>query len=546
MAKNIDKEFMLRLINEHKKLTTKTERGEFIRRVYKSYGITKDQFYKYRKDNTLIGRQNRSDKGKPRVNKDTETFIRDMKTIAAIKMASSLNHRNDWKFFRNSKFNPTDMAINIALSFGKISQKYSRTTVNNWLSKMGLNFSAVFRELAAIHIEAEHSNHVWLGDATPIQSIYLRDNGKILYDPSLGQDKNHGEDRIRRLKLRKVWMYFVVDKYSGAFVIRFYIGNELGENPQDWLETYAYCMCSSDEKDGRIPMQGIPLNLYGDKGAMNNSMMEKFGYYFGINIDWHLPGNSRASGKVESRISAVKRLYETLWNSAIIDSAEHNTKFDSFCDFMHEWMIETNESKGLYSNYRLGLKFKEEITSKHILQSILEPEIKPVSNYGEIQVDGTTYYVHSDLNGTKVKITRRFPNTVYATDYLGDTHECTTDLKKVVYGKFHSHKKTEIQRNKEDVYEMAKDFKANTSPEDLLPSKILPFRTKNDNIYSVQKAINVLLEKTNTNIENIPDETLDMFKEFFRAALIENIKITPENMETAIQIFTKYQEAQNE
>ncbi len=546
MAKQIDTEFMMRLINEHKKLTNRKERGEFIRRVEKNYGITKDYFYKCMRDDTIIGRTKRSDRGKPRVTEDSKIFIKDMKTIAAIKMASSLNHRNDWKFFRNAKFNPTEMAINIAVSMGRISKSYSKTTVDRWLNKLGLNFSAVFRALAAIHIEAEYSNHVWLGDATPIQSIYLRENGSLLYDPSLGQDKNHGEDRIRRLKLRKVWMYFVVDKYSGAFTIRFFIGNELGENPQHWLETYKYCMTSSDEKDKRIPVQGIPLNLYGDQGAMSSRLMEKFSYYFGINISWHLPGNSRASGKVESRISAVKRLYETLWNSAIMDSAEHNTKFESFCEFMHEWMIETNESKGLYSNYRLGLKVTEEITEKHILLSILEPEVRPVSGFGEIAVDGTKYYVHSDLNGTKVKITRKYPNLVFATDYLDNMHECTTELNIVTMGKYHSHKKTEQQRNKEEVYEAAKDFKKNTSPDDLTPSKILPFRNKNENIYAVNKAIQVLLEKTNTKLENVTDETLDMFREYFRTALQENVKITPENMETAIKLFTNYQEAQNE
>ncbi|MCB1156703.1 MAG: DDE-type integrase/transposase/recombinase [Leptospiraceae bacterium] len=539
MAKEIDKKLMAMLIEEHKRLR-RNEVGEFLARIEKIYGIEKNYFYRCRRNLDALNRKQRSDRGCPRVI-ESETFFKDIKMIAAIKMASSLNHRNDWKFFRNKKFNTTDLAIAIALSQNKISQKYSKSTVNYWIRKLGLDFDAVFRKLAAIRITADHSNHVWLGDATTIESIYLQENGKLIYDPSIARDKNHSEDRIKRKKLRKVWIYFVVDKYSGAFYIHPFIGTQLGENPQHWIETYKYCMTNSDEKDARIPFSGIPLNLYGDKGAMSSETIRRFASYFGIYADWHLPGNSRASGKVESRISSVKRLYETLWNSAIMQSRAYENTFDSFANFMHEWMIECNESRGLYSNYRLGLKSKDTVNENHIFESLLEPETKSVSNYGEILVDGTPYYInHPELNETMVTIERKYPNLIYATDYLGNTHECSTKLNIVSYGNFHAHKKSTHQRNREEVYAMAVDFKRNTSPDDLLPSKIIPLRREDKSIYSVKIAAQTLLEKTGILRHNVEDETYEMFLEYFRTAISEKGCVSEETMNKAIELLSNH------
>lgn len=545
MAKKIDREFISRLIDEHKRLKTKKEKTQFLNRLETAYGMSRDTFYRHRREGAVQTKKSRADKGKPRVS-NPEQFQKDVRVIASIMMASSLNHRNDFNFFRNKKFNPLEMAIHIAVATGRIEKPYSVSTVRRWLNRLGLNFDAVFRKLAAIHISADHSNHVWLGDATPIQSIYIHEkNNRLVYDPSIAQDKNHGEDRRKRKKLEKVWMYFVVDKFSGAFVIRPYKGSHLGENPLHWIETYKYCMVNSDIKDSRIPLDGIPLNLYGDKGAMDSAPIKRFSEYFGINADWHLPGNSRASGAVESRISAVKRLYETLWNSAIMESDMHNSNFESFCEFIHEWMIECNESRGFYSRYKLGKKIRENVTEKHILTSLLEPEIRGVSDFGEITIDNKVYFVHSDIAKTKVTITRKYPDLVYATDYLGNIHECTDKLNSVGYGNFKAHEQTELQRNQQEVFEMAVDFKKNTSFEDLMPGKIIPLRKDDDSIYTVQKALDVFLDEIGEYRHNIEDETFEMFREYFREAIKKEAKISNAVMQKAIQIYNNNQQEAN-
>lgn len=87
---------------------------------------------------------------------------------------------------------------------------------------------------------------------------------------------------------------------------------------------------------------------------------------------------------------------------------------------------------------------------------------------------------------------------------------------------------------------MAVDFKRNTSPDDLLPSKIIPLRREDKSIYSVKIAAQTLLEKTGILRHNVEDETYEMFLEYFRTAISEKGCVSEETMNKAIELLSNH------
>lgn len=549
--KKLDKQIMLSLIDEHRNLVTKKEKSAFFTRAAREnlmdINIFKDRFYRFKASLfTKLERKPRVDKGKPRKGRQLDIFVKDMMTISSICVASSLNQNRKFDFFRNKKFNPVHLSIQIAYSMGKISEKYPVTTVNRWLAKNGLNFKTFFRDLAALHLRSSHSNDVWLIDGTMIQSIYLNRSGYLIYDPSLATDKNHADDRIRQRDLRKVWLYFVVEKYSGLFQVRVYAGENLGENPEHWVETLKYAM--QQKADYRNPFKGIPLNLYADGGALKGKLMSKFCDYFDIQKVPHSPGKSRATGAVESRIGAFKKNIETLFNSAIKKSEMHNSKLESLQVFVEEWAHHINETRGMYELFRQGLVAKpQDVTDEHFLEASYDYETRISDNYGEINVGGKDYYVNIDCADMKLEIIRMYPDLIYARDKFGRKHLCKDSAnlnESILFEKKAKIEKSRFKDIQEATIEKAIDFKVNTTAEELLPSKI--FRLQTNDKYTIASCWDKLLEETNFSEDEIHPEIRELCLNYFKTALEKNNRVTPEVMNKVVNLFKEYIKEQNQ
>lgn len=535
---------MLSLVEEHAGLNTKKEKSLFFelnaRKLLMKESIFKDRFYRFKADLFKeASRKNRSDRNISRRDIQHDRFIEDIKTIASVCVASSLNERNDFKFFRNRKFNSVEIATEICWMKGLIQEKYPVTTVRRWIQKLGLNFISFFRELAALHLQAEHSNHVFLIDATPIQSIYLNRKGSLIYDPSLGTDKNHADDRIRQRDLRKVWLYFVVDKFSGAFLVRVYAGENLGENEHHWVETLQYAMMPKE--DIRIPMAGIPLNLYADGGALKGDFLKKVCRYFDILAVSHAPGNSRATGGVEARIGAFKKTIETLFNSAVKPSDFHNDRLESLTHFITEWSVRTNLKNGLFNRYLEGIRIREEVSERHFLEAGFDTEYRKTNGYGEVSIDGKQYFVHIDCKDMNVEIIRKYPDLFYAKDIFGTVHECRSDLNtSKMFEEKADAGNSRFRDIQEEVVAKARNFKLGTSVEELLPSNIFALRSEKRDEFAVEKAWTSLLEITGTSEEEIPEDTKILFTGFFQSALETNDRITEENLQKAVWLLKNH------
>jgi hypothetical protein len=546
--KTIDSQILANLLVEYQNLTTKKQKSEFYSRTALLFGLKekvfKDRFYRYKQKQTFFKRR-RVDYGVTRLDVTYHQLIEDMKIISSIKLASSLNPNNEFRFFRNRKFNSTSIAIEIAYAKKLIQKKYSVSTVNSWIKKLGLNYGSFFRELASIHLVAGYSNDVWLIDATPLQSIYLDRNARLIYDTQIGQDKNHGNDILVKRDLRKVWLYFVVDKFSGAFLVRIYIGEKLGENEHHWAETLRYAM--SKKSDYRIPLQGIPNNIYSDAGASKGSLLKKYFEYFDILSVAHAPGNSKATGSVEARIGSFKRTIETLFNSAIKKSEIHNSKLESLIEFCDEWSIYQNQELGLYDKYRAGLSHIAEVTEEHYLQASSDIEVRSVDNFGEVDLDGKQYYVNIDLVGTKVQILRRYPNRFIAKDIFGSFHECSEQLNESsLLGETRTKlEKSRFAENKKAVIEKAKEFKKNTTVEDLLPSNIFALKDKNIVAYSIKSSWEKVLEESGYSEMEIPEDYKVLFCDMFYQALETKNHVSREVLDKAVFLLNKYMK-QNE
>ena len=454
-------------------------------------------------------------------------------------MASSLNPRNEFRFFRNKKFNPVEIAIEIALNQGKIAKRYSVTTVRRWIQRLGLNFRAFFRDLAAIHLDAEHPNHVWLIDATPFQGIYLDRGGSIVFNPQIPIDKNHGDDILRKKDLRKVWLYFVVDKFSGAFLIKVYARENLGENPTHWAETLRYAM--SKNEDFRIPMAGIPVNIYADGGAISGGILKKYFEYFDILAVSHAPGKSRATGAVESRIGQFKKTIETLFNSAIKPSDFYNSKLEALQHFCHEWCIRVNLKRNLFNTYTEHLKYRQEVTDQHFVYAGMQIEDRRVDNFGEISLENKKYYVNTDLVKTPVQVMRRYPDLVLAKDIYGKVHICTDKLNRsVLFKKKADIHESRFKEGQDAVVQEAREFKLNTSTEDLLPNKIFAIQSSHVEAYTIKTAWEFLLAETNYSEDEIKEGYKELFCELFRESLETHKHISNEVMGRAVGLLTEY------
>lgn len=214
---NHDKDFLMSLYREWKSIKGKKARGEFVRHWTDGHvkGLTRDVLYRHFRNfdkKGFLPIHSRADKGKPRVSKDEESFFNDMKVIASIRLASATNHKS--QFFKKGRFLPTDLAIDIAYSQGRIKEKYAVSTVRYWLQKKGYNELALLRELAAVHVRANLSNEVWMLDFSPSESVYLHEKTrKLVYDNTIAQDKNHGAERLKRNRLQKIQICYMVDKY---------------------------------------------------------------------------------------------------------------------------------------------------------------------------------------------------------------------------------------------------------------------------------------------------------------------------------------------
>lgn len=186
-------------------------------------------------------------------------------------------------------------------------QGLSSSTLNRMLRDRKLNHKQLLSTGPAIEMRSLHPNHIHFVDASICvqwdfrngKKMIARDMQKAFYKNKPGHWKE-----VRQVLIR--WM--LVDDCSGAFYVDYTYAS--GETTADLLN---FLLNAWGKKSiaAQYPFHGVPLMLGMDRGAANtshevNELISKLG----IEPYVHAPGNSRASGVVETAHGFWERRFE--------------------------------------------------------------------------------------------------------------------------------------------------------------------------------------------------------------------------------------------
>lgn len=405
----------------------KLERGDVVNECARVVGVSKTQVYKY--FNRLLEKQSvfsitrRSTHTNGRIISAQRSRMDEIaKKIAIIKIATETQSK--------IKYASTEAAMRIAIAEGLLDPEElpkSRSTIDRALGRLGLRVRDFKKQATAVSLKAHFPGEWLVVDATPLDQHFLRLDNRFKYRKDLPQNDKHLADILRREGLRRIWLFFAVDMFSGAWFCRAYAPEGGGEDTGTWIEFLTEAFSG---KSG-IPLSGIPYNLYSDRGSgLTSNETQSFLNRLGINVATHLPGNPRAKGLVEGRISAAKRSHETLLKGL----EEEYLDLPLLNDHYERWQIYHNTVSGAYDKFCEGSKQNpiRIADSDSIRNARFAFRIRKLDVYGQVSVKWTSkgksekYFVSRDLpKGMTLHVYKDLSGQVRARDpRTGRVYDC--------------------------------------------------------------------------------------------------------------------------
>jgi hypothetical protein len=393
---------------------------------------------------------------------------------------------------RNGKWIPTDRALEMAEDMGLIPKgRYTRSTMDRLLAKYELNYRAAGYEPMAQRLTARYPGHIWLVDATTMDQYYMRlDESVIRYDSPRGDQ--HLDDYLGKKGLVKIWVYYVVDMYSKAFLPYPVIplkknaaSKNGGENADDWLDALTFSFLP---KRGLVPyldgyghpladcpMEGVPDIIICDRGSgIGNSLRVKsLCRHLGIRIQTHMPGKPSSKGAVETRIGAYKRRFESQLNDGVIKNINQLVHF--YQASAHWW----NQTQGYYDRWMKGVMNNpiRRVTGGNIHDAMVSRITRTINGFGGVQIDGEDWFITHDgkYRGTKATIFRP-PSRNGEMRYIAELNDGTVvDCEKGIpehdAEKRRVHVKTGGEINRAEGLEVARSIKRMITFDDILPRR---------------------------------------------------------------------------
>lgn len=182
----------------------------------------------------------------------------------------------------------------------------SASTISRVLRRHGLHPDQIAAPAPHMPMRYPHPNHTWQIDASVCVVFYLADGGARLMDQSRFY-KNKPE-QLRSIEQQRVIRFVCWDGCSGTVIVRYYLGEESAENLIDF---FIWCVQQRTHRGQPMPFYGVPKILHTDQGAANRSHL--FGALLqalDVRLITHMPGNSRATGGVESGQNLVETRFE--------------------------------------------------------------------------------------------------------------------------------------------------------------------------------------------------------------------------------------------
>lgn len=190
----------------------------------------------------------------------------------------------------------------------------SYKTIARAIETYGLHAKVLDTPPPATRMRVLHANHVWEVDASLCVLYYLpRDGGlRVMSETLFNSNK---PKNLARIEQERVWRYLVVDVASGAIYVEYVFGGESGANLTGVL------ISAMQQRPNEF--WGVPKLIYCDAGAANTGAVFKgLCAQLGIEVQWHLPGNARATGAVEKPQDIVEREFESMLASRPVTSLE--------------------------------------------------------------------------------------------------------------------------------------------------------------------------------------------------------------------------------
>ena len=310
-ANQFDEHLWAVLYQKYSRAGGRSERSQIVTEMAEHFGVHRKTIYerirKYKNtpanDATIFKNQSPGS-AKRRTRKDgTPREIREQvaRTISKYKETSRVG--------RKGYVMPTRRAIEIALKMEDLPPEFSdldRSTADRWLREFGLANHDFKKESIAVGLKAEFAGHWYMVDASPLNRYYMRTDGEIHrrnYEPN---DKKL-DVMLERDGYQKIQVYCATDVFSTTYF--FWATPGRGESAADWLKFMRMLFLPKEN----YPMEGAPHNIYSDMGSgLTAHDFQNMLSRMQIGFDTHLPGHPRAKGRVEGRISAMKRDGETV------------------------------------------------------------------------------------------------------------------------------------------------------------------------------------------------------------------------------------------
>jgi hypothetical protein len=484
-GKRYNEELLVEYLRRHKSAAGKTGRGDSIRWFMDATGCS------WSTANTVIKKLMRGERAvdiaqgkqtrKPR-KKELERALerREALIVHGIKSRPG----------KDKKWIPTDRALEIAEDMGLIPHgKYTRSTMDRIIKKYELKYRSAGIEPMAHRITADYPGHVFMVDATTMDQYYIRlDMTVARYNAPRGDQ--HLDDYLRKNELVKIWVYYLVDMNSKAFLpfpvvpLRKSADSKNGgENADDWLDALSFFFLPKrglpSPLDSRphpladCPVEGIPTILMCDMGSGigKSSRVNSMCLHLGITIKTHMPGKPSSKGGVESRIGAFKRRFESQLNDVVIRDINQLVYF--YQASAHWW----NQKQGYYGKWMKGVASHPVIraTSENIQDAMVSHISRTVNGFGCVQIDGEDWFVTPDGKYRETKATvYRPPSRCGELRYIaelcdGSVVECANGVPEHGFDSIKTYRKTDGERNREEGRQIARSINRMMTFDDILP-----------------------------------------------------------------------------
>jgi len=528
---------------EYLNCKSKFERGEFIRNLSVSLNVDKatiHRSFQRFKNGELTTK--RSDKGKPRFNGVTQEHA---KHYAQLVIAAKLQLAT-----KDEKTGETGRIVKALYNAGQLPFVIPTSTMNRWLNQFGYSYKQIksYQESTGVRLMTDAPNRWWFVDSSVSELYYLNRKGRIIRDASgIITDKNHREERLTKKGLKKLLIFAAVDLYSDAYWVNGYITP--GESATSWLMFFMDAF--AQKADPKNPFRGIPQNIYSDRGSgLKNQQMTDMFDSLGIKFWDHTAGNAKAKGRVEARIGAYKNTIERYLKFEQIDSLER------YRELTQKMIVADNIKKGHYARWMEIHQIPEQLKEfDQSLRSKVGHKMieRKVGAYGTVSLEGTEYFVSRRLNGEWVSIYSLFNDKLKATDRFGNTYELTdTTHQQRLMGKYKAEKKTDYDRELEDISETGKILRQQLKSEHFLdetPENLVIFDRKgkdvevtspfdSEKLTTSESAWYQVYRSTGYSKASIPSHITDKIDTIFDFMLQTDGEINPEKFTEILEIIT--------